>query len=116
VLFTFAQGDPVVVNLAMGNLLRAGGLADRTIYFRALDAYASIGNPSPDPALLHEWLTTLTPAPTPTETWALLGQESVGTFLASDGHTTIDPDGPCDPETSGMPGCLFEAPIAGNLP
>jgi len=113
VLFTFAQGDPVVANPATGNLLRAGELADRTLYFRALDAYPGI-DPIANAALLHEWLVTLTPTPTPTETWALLGQESVATFLASDGNTTTDPDGPCDPDT--RVGCLFEAPISGPLP
>jgi hypothetical protein len=107
VLITFSQGDPVIANATVGNLLRAGDLADRTLYFRGLDAYASIGIPSPDPALLHQWLVTLTPTPTPTETWSVLGQESAATFLASDGQVTLDPDGP---------GSLFETPIAGPLP
>jgi hypothetical protein len=101
VLFTFAQGDPVVVNTTTGNLLRAGDLADRTLYFRGLDAYAPN---QPSPADLHEFLVRLTPAGIG---YALAAQESVATFLASDGNTTVDPDGA---------GPLFETPIAGPLP
>jgi hypothetical protein len=101
VLFTFAQGDPVVQNTTTGNVLRAGGLADRTLYFRGLDAYAP--NPPSAPAL-HEFLLQLTPTGIG---YALEAQESVATFLASDGSTTIDPDGA---------GPLFESPIIGPLP
>jgi hypothetical protein len=104
VLFTFDQGDPVVQNTTTGNVLRAGNLADRTLYFRGLDAYASIGI-QPSAAALHEFLVTLTPLAA--KSWALAAQESVATFLASDGNTTIDPDGA---------GPLFETPIAGPLP
>src|SRR5262249_43258013 len=38
VLIAFAQGDPVVPTTTAGNLLRAGDLSDRTLYFRAVDA------------------------------------------------------------------------------
>src|SRR5262249_58014556 len=54
-LFTFAQGDPVVQNASTGDLLRAGDLADRTIYFRGLDAYAHASKP-PSSTDLHEFL------------------------------------------------------------
>jgi hypothetical protein len=108
VLFTFAQGDPVNSNSTTGNLLRAGDLADRTIFFRGLDAYAPN---QPNPTDLHEFLFTFTALGIG---YAAAGQEAVDTFLASDGNTTIDPDGPCDPGTRA--GCLFEAPIAGPLP
>jgi hypothetical protein len=101
VLFSFAQGDPVVRNTTTGNLLRAGDLADRTLYFRGLDAYAPN---QPSPTDLHESLFRFTPAGIG---YALAGQEAVATFLASDGNTTIDPDGS---------GPLFETPIAGPLP
>jgi hypothetical protein len=100
-LFTFAQGDPVVRNASTGDLLRAGDLADSTIYFRGLDAYAPNQPNSTD---LHEFLFTFTPAGIG---YAAAGQESVATFLASDGNTTEDPDGT---------GPLFETPIAGPLP
>jgi dienelactone hydrolase len=101
VLFTFAQGDPVVRNSTTGNLLRAGDLADRTIYFRGLDAYAPN---QPSPTDLHEFLFRFTPAGIG---YAAAGQEAVATFLASDGQVTLDPDGA---------GTLFETPIAGPLP
>jgi hypothetical protein len=103
VLFAFAQGDPVVTNTTMGNLLRAGDLADRTIYFRALDAFPGI-DPIANAALLHEWLVQITGPGAP---FAFAGQESVDTFLASDGQVTPDPDGA---------GPLFETPIASPLP
>jgi hypothetical protein len=98
VLFTFAQGDPVVRNTSTGDLLRAGDLADRTLYFRGLDAYAPNQPGSND---LHEFLFTFTPAGI---RYAAAAQESVATFLASDGQVTLDPDGA---------GALFETPISG---
>jgi hypothetical protein len=103
VLFTLAQGDPVVRNTTTGNVVRAGDLADRTLYFRGLDAYAQQGI-QPSAMDLHEFLFRFTPAGIG---YALTGQESVATFLGSDGDTTIDPDGP---------GPLFETPIEGPLP
>jgi len=101
VLFTLAQGDPTVRNTTTGNLLRAGDLADRTLYFRGLDAYAP---KQPGPADLHGFLFRFTPAGIG---YAHAGQESVATFLSSDGQVTSDPDGA---------GPLFETPIAGPLP
>jgi hypothetical protein len=101
VLLPFTQGDPVVRNPSTGDLLRAGDLADRTIYFRGLDAY---GPNQPSSTDLHEFLFTFTAAGIG---YAAAGQESVATFLASDGNTTEDPDGA---------GPLFETPIAGPLP
>jgi hypothetical protein len=103
VLFTLAQGDPVVRNTTTGNVLRAGDLADRTLYFRGLDAYAQKGI-QPSATDLHQFLFQFTPAGIG---YALAAQESVDTFLGSDGDTTIDPDGP---------GPLFETPIVGPLP
>src|SRR5262249_60719705 len=70
-LFTFAQGDPVVRNPSTGDLLRAGGLADRTMFFRGLDAYAPN---QPGPNDLHQFLFTFTPAGIG---FAAAGQESV---------------------------------------
>jgi dienelactone hydrolase len=101
VLFTFAQGDPVVPNSATAALLRAGELHDRTAFFRGLDAYAPA---FPGAADLHEFLFRFTAVGTP---FALAGQTAIATFLASGGQVTVDPDGP---------GPLFETPIAGSLP
>jgi pimeloyl-ACP methyl ester carboxylesterase len=102
VLITFAQGDPIVPNTTTQTLLRAGDLVDRTIFFRALDAYNN--NPPGGAADIHEFPVSLTPWGT---TYALETQASMATFLASDGQTTLDPDGP---------GPLFETPFAGALP
>jgi pimeloyl-ACP methyl ester carboxylesterase len=102
VLITFAQDDPIVPNTTTETLLCAGGLGDRTIFFRALDAYN--GNPPGGAADIHEFAVSLTPEGT---TYALETQASMATFLASDGQTTLDPDGP---------GPLFETPFAGVLP
>jgi hypothetical protein len=101
VLFTFCQGDPVVANTTTANVLRAGDLADRTIFFRGLDAYG--GDPVALANDLHEFLVRLTPAGIG---YALAAQESVATFLASDGQVTLDPDGA---------GPLFETPIASPI-
>jgi dienelactone hydrolase len=109
VLFTFAQGDPVVSNPTTGNLLRAGDLADRTIYFRGLDAYAAIQPPlTPGPADLHEFLATFTQAGIG---FAGAGQEAATTFLASDGQVTLDPN-----QLLSSSQQFFQTPIAGPLP
>src|SRR5262249_8698578 len=99
VLFTFGQGDPVLVNTTTVNILRAGDLADRTIYFRALDAYAPN---QPSANQIHEFLVNIQ-----ISAFALAGQEAVAIFLGSDGELTIDPDGN---------GPLFETPIVEPLP
>jgi hypothetical protein len=115
VLITFGQGDPVIPTTTAGNLLRAGDLADRTIYFRTLDAYAELGIP-PSAAQLHEWLVSIS-GPNisgPGGCFALAGQESVATFLASDGTTTLDPDTFVDPHQCPSP--FFETPFTGSLP
>ena len=100
VLFTFGQGDPVVANTTTAAILRAGNLADRTTYFRAVDAYAPT---PPDAVAVHEFLLQFPTAGTPFATQA---QQAIATFLASDGQVTIDPDGDAP---------LFETPIAGPL-
>jgi hypothetical protein len=105
VLFTLAQGDPVVRNTTTGNLLRAGDLADRTVYFRGLDAYAPN---QPSATDLHEFLFTFTPTGI---AFAGAGQEAVATFLGSDGQETINPNDLLPPAER-----FFETPIVGPLP
>ena len=102
VLVTFTQGDRVIPNVTTAAILRAGELADRTTYFRAFDAYAPN---TPNPTDLHESMFQFTPLGTP---FALASQQAVATFLASDGQTTIDPDGDS--------GTNFETPINPPLP
>jgi dienelactone hydrolase len=105
VLFTFAQGDPVVNNTTTGNVLRAGDLADRTIYFRGLDAYAAL-NQVPGSTDLHEFLFTFTPAGI---NYADAGQQAAATFLSTDGLVSIDPNDLLPPQQQ-----FFQTP--GPLP
>jgi hypothetical protein len=109
VLLTFGQGDPIVSNPTTGNLLRAGTLRDRTIYFRGLDAYAAMQPPlTPSAADLHEFLVRLTTAGT---SFALAAQDSAATFLVSDGQVTLDPNTLLPPGQQ-----FFETPFTGPLP
>jgi dienelactone hydrolase len=111
VLISFAKGDPICPNSITTALLRAGDLADRTMYFRGDLAYAPNQPTAQD---LHGYLFRFTPAGIG---FALAGQEAIGTFLASDGNTTIDPDPvdhDLDPATP--PRDAFEVPIVGPLP
>jgi hypothetical protein len=86
----FAKGDKTVPNPTETAVLRAGDLADRTLYFRYDFALANglphFPNDDPHPAT---------------------NAAAIATFLASHGSQTIDPDGP---------GPVWEKPIAGPLP
>ena len=91
------------VNPGTTLLLRAGNLADRTIYFRTDLAFAQ------DPAFPKEphafLVNTLSPNML-TKTVALNGQEWIGAFLESDGTVMNQP----------LPANLFEMPILEPLP
>ncbi len=92
VLFVFAKGDKSVPNPTTTAILRAGDLADRTLYFR-YDLWLANGFPhfpNDDPHI-----------------GGLNTGASVPTFLASDGTKIVDPDGA---------GPVWETPIAGPLP
>jgi hypothetical protein len=90
VLFMFAKGDKTVPNPTETAILRAGELADRTLYFRYDLALANgaphFPNDDPHPAT---------------------NAGAIAAFLASDGANVLDPDGP---------GPVWERPIAGPLP
>jgi hypothetical protein len=105
VLISFAKGDPLCPNLITTALLRAGGLADRTMFFRGIDAYqaAELTAGAED---LHEYLFRFIDEFR--RSFALAGQESVATFFASDGERTVNPDSSV--------GQWFETPIVGPLP
>jgi hypothetical protein len=105
VLYTFAQGDRVNANVNTTALLRAGDLADRTTFFRAVDAYFPS---TPNAAVVHEFLVNLTGAGGAARPFALAAQEAVATFLASDGLVTVNPGG-------GV-GQWFQTPIVLPLP
>jgi hypothetical protein len=109
VLIPFAQGDSVVATTTAGNVLRAGDLADRTLYFRALDAFGD-----PNQTQVDEWLVQINPKVTQ-PCYALHAQESTATFLATDGTTTPDPNTITDPPCP-KPGAFFETPLTGPLP
>jgi len=102
VIFQFSRGDRIVPNPTSTALIRAGGLTDRTTYFRTDLAVAANPAVPKDP---HTFLGGLgTPA---TAGFAKAFQTQIATFLASDGVTVIDPDGAAT---------LFETPILGALP
>jgi hypothetical protein len=102
VIVQFAKGDQSMPNPVTGAFVRAGGLEDRTTYFRNDLALANVtGYEIMDP---HGFLNSIANAPAP---FAIAAQRQIATFFASGGATTIDPDGP---------GPYFETPIAGPLP
>jgi Big-like domain-containing protein len=102
VIVQLAKGDQTVPNPATSAFVRDGGLQARTTYFRNDLALANVpGYHIHDP---HDFLLSVANAPAQ---FAIAAQQQVATFFASDGATTIDPDGP---------GPYFETPIAGPLP
>jgi hypothetical protein len=86
VIFQFARTDQTVPNPTSTRVIRAGNLASRTTIFRNDLANAAFGT-SENP---HTFLTNLSGAGAP---FALEAQAQIATFFASDGATTIDPDG-----------------------
>jgi len=99
VIIQFARGDKTVPNPTASAILRACGCAARATLFRNDLAYAA--NPAAVPKNPHAFLTNigvLSVAP-----YAVEAQTQLATFLASDGATTIDPDGP---------GPFFETPTS----
>ncbi len=103
VIVQFAKGDQTVPNPTASALIRAGALEDRATFFRNDIAFATIpGYTVKNPHTFLSNVTSATAGPL-----AVAAQMQIGVFLASDGATTIDPDGA---------GPLFETPIAGPLP
>ncbi len=103
VIVQFAKGDGTVPNPTTTALLRAGDLADRATYFRNDLAFAATGGLIPKNP--HTFLTNIgIPAAAP---FAVAAQIQIAVFFASNGATTIDPDGA---------GPIFETPIHPPLP
>jgi hypothetical protein len=97
VIIQFARGDKTVPNPTTTAIVRAGHLASRATLFRNDLVYAA------DPAVgknPHTFLTNIVGAGA---SYALAAQQQIATFFASDGATTIDPDGP---------GPFFETPTS----
>jgi Bacterial virulence factor lipase N-terminal len=104
VIVQFARGDQTVPNPTATALIRAGHLRHRATFFRNDLAFAA------DPTLPknpHTFLTRIVGSTAFAAQIAAEAQAQIATFFASDGATTIDPDGG---------GGLFETPIAGPLP
>lgn len=102
VIFQFAKGDKTVPNPTTSAILRAGHLTDRATYFRNDLAFALNPGVGKNP---HAFLTNVFAAAG--APYAIAAQRQIATFFASNGATTIDPDGA---------GPFFETPIAGPLP
>ena len=97
VIFQFARGDKTVPNPTASAIFRACGCASRATLFRNDLAVAS------NPAVSHNPHTFLTNIVGPGALYAFAAQTQIAIFFASDGATTIDPDGP---------GPFFETPTS----
>jgi hypothetical protein len=103
VIVQFAKGDQTVPNPTSTAIVRAGDLAEHTVFFRNDLAYAA--NPTGVPRNPHTFLTNIaSPAMAPL---AVGAQLQIAVFFATNGGTRIDPDGA---------GPLFEVPIDPPLP
>jgi Bacterial Ig-like domain len=88
VIFQFARGDKTVPNPTTSAILRACGCASRATLFRNDLAFAANPAVGKNP---HTFLTNIgNPAGAG---YALAAQGQIATFFASDGATTVDPDG-----------------------
>lgn len=102
VILQFAKGDTTVPNPTSTAIVRAGGLQDRTTYFRNDLAFAANNAVSKNP---HTFLTNISsPA---AQGYAIGAQIQIAEFFASNGALVIDPDGPAP---------FFEVPIVPPLP
>jgi hypothetical protein len=98
VIYQFARGDQTVPNPTTSAILRACGCADQATLFRNDLAFLATPGLPKNP---HQFLTQVAnPAAAP---FAVMAHQQLATFLASDGATTIDPDGP---------GAIFETPTS----
>ena len=102
VIVQFAKGDVTVPNPTSSAILRAGALQDRATYFR--NDLANALNPLV-PKNPHTFLTNIGAAAT--VPYAIQAQSQIAAFFASNGASTIDPDGA---------GQFFEVPISLPLP
>jgi len=103
-MYLFAKGDRTAINPGTTLLLRAGNLADRTIYFRT---DLAVLQDSAFPKEPHAFLVRGMLSPDPlTKAVALNAQDWVALFLQSEGAAIGPP----------MPTDLFEMPIMGPLP
>ena len=97
IIIQFARGDQTVPNPTASAIIRAGDLQSRTTLYRHDLAFAA--NPTL-PKNPHAFVTGIGNAFAP---FAVAAQTQIAIFLASDGATTIDPDGA---------GSIFETPTS----
>lgn len=103
VIFQFAKGDQQAVNPGTTAIIRAGNLADRTLYYRHDLAFTADPTMPKNPHLFGGM------AHSPNLTFRAVArgaQDQIGAFFASDGATMIHPE----------PAQYFEVPISGPLP
>src|SRR5262249_32450267 len=103
----FAKGDQAGPNPNATALLRAGELADRTMFYRHDLAFAEIRGPNGSPLLPRNPHTFMISTDLAVfRPIALATQEQIAIFFATDGGLTNQP----------QPVRFFEVPIAGPLP
>jgi len=105
VIYQFATGDQQAVNPGTTALIRAGNLADRTLYYRHDLAFAQDSSLSM-PTNPHLFAGSPTSANVLFRSIARGAQDQIGAFLASDGTVVIHPE----------PAQFFEVPISSPLP
>jgi hypothetical protein len=108
VIYQFATGDQQAVNPGTTALIRAGNLADRTLYYRHDLAFAQDPSPTTMPMPKNPHLFAGSPT-SPNELFRSIArgaQDQIGAFLASDGTVVIHPE----------PAQVFEVPISSPLP
>lgn len=102
VIVQVAKGDGTVPNPTSTAIIRAGGLKDRTTYFRNDIAFVAVPGVPKNP---HTFLTNIQIAAA--APLAVAAQSQIAAFFASNGALVIDPDGPAP---------IFEVPLVGDLP
>jgi hypothetical protein len=107
ILFQFAKGDSTGPNPTQTNILRAGDLAQQTVYFRNdLAIVTHPGLPKNPHLVLFPTDAVGTPLPAKFP-FAFAVQAQIAAFFASDGTEVIPPPGVEE---------FFEIPIVGPLP
>jgi hypothetical protein len=103
VIFQFGKGDYTQPNPGTTAILRAGDLADRTLYYRNDLAFAEDPTVSKSP---HGMMTNINHTNPLVRSIARGAQQQIAAFFASDGQSVIHPE----------PARFFEVPIKGPLP
>ena len=103
VLIVMSKGDETVPNPFTTAMIRAGDLADRTVFYRNDLAFAEDSRIAKNPHLFPTQIESSVPL---AREIAFGVQDMIATFLNSEGTVLIDPS----------VARFFEFPIAGELP